>query len=101
MITVTPVNDPPFPAFATNIIVVLEDSSVLYWTNSVTATTGPANESGPAIINFTVGNDHNSLFGFQPGIGLDGLLFLTPSPDSNGTAIVTVVKQAPAAEWTV
>ncbi|MEQ2008635.1 MAG: Ig-like domain-containing protein, partial [Limisphaerales bacterium] len=92
-LTVVPVNDPPVPAFATNSIVVLEDSGVFYWTNFAAATTGPVNEGGQAIINFTTSNDNNPLFGILPDIGLDGTLRLAPTANAHGTAIVTIVTQ--------
>ena len=90
---VTPVNDPPVPAFATNSIVVLEDSGVFYWTNFAAATIGPANEGGQAIINFTTSNDNNPLFGILPDISLDGTLRLAPAANAHGIAIVTIVTQ--------
>jgi len=90
-ITVTPVNDAPTVAFATNNLAVAEDSGAASVTGFATFSTGPADESGQSITNLAVSNDNNALFSSQPALAPDGTLTFTPAPGAHGLALVTVV----------
>ena len=93
VITVTPVNEPPSIAFASN-VVVLEDSGAFSGNGFVNVTSlGTASESGQSITNYTVSNNNPALFASPPAIATNGTLTFTPAPDANGVATVTVIAQ--------
>ncbi len=88
-ITVAPVNDEPsFTKGADQ--TVNEDAgaqSVSNWATSISP--GPANEMGQTLA-FTVTNDNNALFSFQPVVAPDGTLQFTPAANKHGVATMTV-----------
>ena len=92
-ISITPVNDVPVLAFATNKVVVLEDAGERSVAGFVTASVGPADESGQTITNYSVVVTDAALFTVQPAVALDGTLTFTLAPNANGTATVTVIAQ--------
>ena len=91
-ITVTPVNDAPAIAFATNSVVVLEDSAVASVSGFATFGVGPAKESAQTLSGLTVSNDNPSLFSVAPAL-TGGTLTFTPAANANGSATVTVIVQ--------
>lgn len=94
LLTILSVNDAPSVAFATNNVVVLEDSSA--FTGSIVASTnvGPANESSQTVTNLAVVNVSTpGLFSVQPAVGLGGTLTFTPAANAFGTATVAVAVQ--------
>ena len=89
-ITVRAVNDAP-DFLDGGSVTVLEDAgpqSFPGWATQLSA--GPLDEAGQALA-FEVGNDHPELFAVPPALSPDGTLTFTPTPDANGTALVTVV----------
>ena len=92
-LTVTAVNAAPSITFATNNLVVLEDSGAGSFTNFATYQTGPANEASQAITNVVTSNDNASLFDVAPSVDTNGLLTFTPAVNANGSATVTVIAQ--------
>jgi len=91
-IVITPVNDAPSATFATNNVVVLEDSGPAGFAGFATFFL-PADEAGQSITNVVATNSNNALFSVQPGIGLDGSLTFTPAPNAFGSAVVSVIAQ--------
>ena len=93
-ITVTPVNDAPSFAFASNIIVVLEDAGPVTLANQIASTaTGPMSESAQAITNYVVTTTNTAFFTVQPALDVAGTLTFTLAPDVNGTAYLQVQAQ--------
>lgn len=92
-ITVNPVNDPPAISFATNTLVVLEDSGPQSHAEFATFGTGPANESGQSITNVVTSNNNPALFLIPPALAPGGTLTFAPAADAAGSATVTVVIQ--------
>jgi hypothetical protein len=92
-IVVTPVNDAPSVAFATNLVAVLEDAGPQSIVSFAAFTAGPTNEVAQALVSYTVSNSSNALFSVQPAIGNDGRLTFTPATNANGSVTVTVVVQ--------
>ncbi|MEQ2006820.1 MAG: Ig-like domain-containing protein [Limisphaerales bacterium] len=92
-ITVTPVNNRPSITFATNNVVVLEDSGARSDSGQAIFSTGPANESGQSITNVVTENNNTGLFSVQPSVSSSGTLTFTPAPNANGFATVTLVAQ--------
>ena len=89
-VNVTAVNDQPGFTQGAN-QTVAEDAaaqSVPNWATNIKA--GPADEAGQ-VLNFTVGNNNNTLFSAQPAIAPNGTLSYTPAPNAFGSATVTVV----------
>ncbi|KAF0170930.1 MAG: Uncharacterized protein FD161_4449 [Limisphaerales bacterium] len=93
LITVLAVNDAPGVAFATNNVLVLEDSGAVSVSAFAVTTLGPANESGQTVTNVTTSNDNNALFAVQPSVATNGSLTFAPAANASGTATVTVVAQ--------
>jgi uncharacterized delta-60 repeat protein len=91
-LTVTPVNDAPTIAFATNNVVVAEDSAG-YSGGMATVSVGPANESGQSVTSVVTSNDNNALFSVQPLVSLGGTLTFTLATNATGIATVTVIAQ--------
>jgi|GEM_PF-590587 len=89
-IVVTPVNDAPSVSYATNNVVVLEDSGPAGFPGFATFFL-PADEAGQTVTNVAVANNNNALFAAQPSIGLDGSLIFTPAANAFGSAVVSVV----------
>jgi VCBS repeat-containing protein len=91
-INVTAVNDAPSFLKGAN-EVVDEDSgghTVKNWATLISA--GPtADETSVQSVNFLVSNDNNALFGEQPVIGADGTLSYAVTPETSGSATVTVL----------
>ena len=91
-ITVSPVND--IPLFTKGSDVVVNEDSGSYtepnWAGNISP--GPPNESSQTV-SFNMSNDNNSLFSAQPAINNDGTLTFTPTPNTFGSAIVTVIVQ--------
>ena len=96
-ITVTPANlptnSPPTTTFATNAVVVLEDSGANTLNAFATFSPGPANESAQSLLGYTLSNSSNALFSAQPALDNTGRLTFTPAANANGSAIVTVIAQ--------
>ncbi len=92
-ITVTPVNDPPTFSFATNVVTVLENAGLQSLPLFVTAISGPADEAGQSITNYTVTAGNSALFSVQPAVGLNGKLTFTTATNANGSSTVTVIAQ--------
>lgn len=95
-IDVLPVNDPPTFTIAANPGAVNEDAGAQSVAGFVTAISpGPADEmSDGQTVSFTVtvqSTTGNLAFSAAPAIDASGNLTYTPSPDTNGTAIVRVV----------
>jgi hypothetical protein len=89
-ITVLPVNDAPTLAFASNNVVVLEDSGPVTVLNFAATTVGPANESGQSITNIVVLTVTNAtLFAAGPSLSPAGTLTFTPATNANGMSAVT------------
>jgi uncharacterized delta-60 repeat protein len=91
-ISLTQVNDPPTIAFATNNVVVLEDSGA-FSGGFATFATPPTNEGGQSVTNVVTSNSNSNLFSVQPTVTTGGVLSFTPAANSNGTATVTVIAQ--------
>jgi hypothetical protein len=97
LLTVSSVNDAPSFQFATNELVVAQNSGEVSLANFVTnISVGPANESGQTWT-FTVECDTsdptNVLFDVPPAVATNGTLTFTLSADSFGTNTVTVIMQ--------
>ncbi|GDY22066.1 hypothetical protein LBMAG56_34130 [Verrucomicrobiota bacterium] len=93
-VMVVAVNDPPTVALATNQVTVLEDSGG--YTNRTFAvfTVGPADEvaARQSITNVTILSVTNAaLFSAGPSLNSTGELTFTPTPNANGTALVTFI----------
>ena len=86
-------NDPPSFTFATNNVVVLEDSGAATVTGFIaTSSVGPVQETGlQAITNYFVTAVTTSLFAVQPAIGTNGTLTFTPAVNAFGVTTVSVV----------
>jgi hypothetical protein len=88
-INVLPVNDPPsFTKGADQ--TVNEDAgpqTVAAWATQIRP--GPPNEDAQQLTFFAT-NNHPALFSAQPAISSGGTLTYTPTPDANGSALVTV-----------
>jgi alpha-tubulin suppressor-like RCC1 family protein len=91
-ITVIAVNDAPVITFATNNVVVLEDSGLTSLAGFASAVAGPTNEN-QLLTFYTVSNDNSALFSVQPVISMLGMLTFTPASNANGTATVSVIQQ--------
>ncbi|MEN9574272.1 MAG: Hemolysin, plasmid [Verrucomicrobiota bacterium] len=91
-LTVTPVNDTPAIAFATNSVVVLEDSGAASVSAFASFSVGPANESAQTLSGLSVTSDNPSLFSVAPAL-TGGTLTFTPAANANGSATVTVIVQ--------
>jgi hypothetical protein len=94
IITVKAVNDAPYfeldPFLATNQIVI-EDASSQIVSNFISyASPGPENE-GLQTYSFLVTNNNPKLFSIPPTLRRDGTLIYRPYPNSNGTAVVSVI----------
>ena len=92
-ITVTPVNDSPGITFATNNLVVLEDSGAATVSSFATFSPGAGNESGQSITNVTTSNSNPGLFSVAPSVNTAGVLTFKPAANANGSATVTVIAQ--------
>ena len=92
-IAVTPVNDAPSVAFATNLVVLSEDAGAQSVVGFAAFSAGPANEAAQTLVSYTVSNSSNTLFSAQPAVDNAGVLTFTPAMDANGIATVTVVVQ--------
>ncbi|MEI7732630.1 MAG: PQQ-binding-like beta-propeller repeat protein, partial [Verrucomicrobiota bacterium] len=92
-ITITPVNDPPMIALATNNLVVLEDAGSVSVPSFATVTSYGANEASQTLLGYTLTADATTLFSVQPALALNGTLTFTTAPNANGVATVTVVSQ--------
>ncbi len=92
-IAITAVNDAPGITFAQATVTVLEDASAQSLSAFVTGSTGPANESGQSITNYSVANNNTALFSAQPAVALNGTLTFTPAANANGSATVTVIAE--------
>src|SRR5258705_1540168 len=91
MLTVNSANDAPSFLKGLNQI-INEDTGaqiVSNWATNISA--GPPDESGQTL-NFQVTNNTNAgLFSSAPTINSTGTLTYTPAPNSNGSAIITIV----------
>jgi hypothetical protein len=88
-VSIDAVNDAPSFLKGTNQVVV-EDSgpqNIPAWATALSS--GPANEAGQTL-GFILSNDNTALFAAQPEINVNGDLSYTPSPNVNGSAMVTV-----------
>src|SRR5439155_1494144 len=92
-VSVTPVNDAP--AFtASNPATINEDAGPQTVANWATFSPGPANESGQAVLAYTVSNVGNlALFAVLPSVAANGTLTYTPAANAFGTSTFTVVVQ--------
>ena len=82
-------NDVPSFIKGTN-VVAFEDSgaqSIPAWASSISA--GPSDESTQTL-SFVVSNNNSNLFSVQPSVAADGTLNFTSSPNTNGSATVTI-----------
>ncbi len=92
-ITVNAVNDRP-TFTATNPPAVNEDAAAQSIAGWATFSAGPANESGQAVLAYTVGNVSNAaLFSAAPAVAANGTLTYTPAANANGTSTFDVVVQ--------
>jgi len=89
-VTVNPVNDRPSFTKGPDLTVTntAGPQTVAGWATAISA--GPPDETGQTL-SFVVTNDRDALFSVQPAISPTGTLTFTPTRDTNGTAIVTVV----------
>ncbi len=92
-ITVTAVNDPPVVTFATNHVVVLEDSGAASLAGFATFSPGPANETGQSLVSYTLSVDNPVIFSVLPALTTNGTLTFTPAPNAFQAALVTVIAQ--------
>ncbi|MEI7733285.1 MAG: immunoglobulin domain-containing protein [Verrucomicrobiota bacterium] len=92
-ITITPVNDPPMIALATNNLVVLEDAGSVSVPSFATVTSYGANETNQTLLGYTLTADAPALFSVQPALALNGTLTFTTATNANGVTTVTVVSQ--------
>jgi hypothetical protein len=89
-LTISMVNHAPTLTFASNNVVVLENSGPVTVPGFAQTTVGPPNESWQSITNIQVLNVANAaLFAVGPAISPGGTLTFTPAAYSNGLAVVT------------
>jgi uncharacterized repeat protein (TIGR01451 family) len=90
-LTVTAVNDAPSVTFATNNVVVPQDSGARLVAGFATPGFGPADEAGQAVLSYTVSPNSAALFQVAPAISFGGDLTFTPATGASGSTPVTVV----------
>jgi fibronectin-binding autotransporter adhesin len=90
-LTVTAVNDAPSVTFATNNVVVPQDSGARLVAGFAMPGFGPADEAGQAVLSYTVSPNSAALFQVTPAISLGGDLTFTPATGASGSTPVTVV----------
>lgn len=89
----SPSNSPPVITFATNRVVVLEDSGASAIIAFASVSPGPPSESSQSITNISTTNNNPALFSAQPVVGTNGTLTFTPATNANGSATVTIIAQ--------